>query len=62
MKLKKRKPQKLREFFLTTVLFGRLTMGEVLNPVLFPVFFRKFFPTPRKAVYRKNLANYFFEN
>jgi len=60
--LVKRKKKKVRELFLTTFLFSKLTMGRLLNPTLFPVYLHKFFPTPRKSVYKKSLADYFFGN
>ncbi|MEJ2636864.1 MAG: hypothetical protein P8184_16440 [Calditrichia bacterium] len=40
----------------------RLAWGRVMNPLMIPANLPKIFPPARRAVYKKSLANYFFNN
>lgn len=62
MAVKKENKRRVRDSLIPVMLFLRLTSGRLLNPALFPVYLPKFFPTPKRAVYKKSLAEYFFSN
>jgi len=52
----------MRSPVLTCWLFLRLIWGRIFIPVLYIDTQQKFFPPPRRTVYKKALADYFFRN
>jgi len=44
------------------VVIARLSWGRLIDPIYQRKLFVRFFPTPRKSVYKKALADYFFKN
>ncbi len=44
------------------MVIARLSWGEFSSPLHWRNSFLKFFPPPRKSVYKQGLANYFFRN
>jgi len=52
----------MRFSMLTFLLTLRLMVGRLINPEIISLNHPKFFPTPRKAVYKKGLLRYFFMN
>jgi hypothetical protein len=52
----------MRSPLLTCWLFVKLIWGGILYPMLDFYPHTKFFPTPKRANYKKALADYFFKN
>ncbi len=52
----------MRFSFLTLLVSVRLAWGDLMAPLFIEKNFRKFFPPPRKAVFKKVLTNYFMQN
>jgi len=44
------------------LVIARLSWGGFVSPLYWKHNFIKFFPPPKKAVYKEILANYFFRN
>ncbi|GAB4342465.1 MAG: hypothetical protein Kow0037_29810 [Calditrichia bacterium] len=52
----------MRNSFLSVWISFKLLTGRMLIPVLFLKNHPRFFPSPRRATYKKHLADYFFKN
>ncbi|MCK6623421.1 MAG: hypothetical protein HUU32_22185 [Calditrichaceae bacterium] len=52
----------LRLRMASLMVIARLSWGEFSSPLHWRNSFLKFFPPPRKSVYKQGLANYFFRN
>ncbi len=52
----------MRYSLLAMFISMRLAWGRLLSPMIMREYLPRFFPPPRKAVYKKGLANYFFRN
>ena len=52
----------LRAKMAAVLVIYRLSWGEFISPLYWKNHIVKFFPPPKKAVYKQILANYFFRN
>jgi len=52
----------MRSPLLTCWLFVKLIWGRILYPMLDVYPYNKFSPTPKRSIYKKALADYFFKN
>ncbi|GAB4374385.1 MAG: hypothetical protein Kow0042_18950 [Calditrichia bacterium] len=52
----------MREPLVTLFITIRLLWGRLLHPLLFSLNSYKYYPTPRRTVYKKHLCDFFFLN
>ena len=52
----------MRSYLAKMLVIARLSWGELLSPLNWYYNSTKIFPPPRKSIYKRGLANYFFRN
>jgi hypothetical protein len=62
VKIRKIRRIPLRAKMTALMVIYRLSWGEFVSPLYWKNHFVKFFPPPKKSVYKQILANYFFRN